>query len=128
MFFFFFNTQKVHKLPPGKQFLLKMLSSAILPTYPYYLCCQLNVLVIPKKIKPVIVGSAEEEPFEAKEVYAQDYNPSVDTEEDEDETDEKPQLVRGVSRSFKTVTILFFCRILKTARIIKFVLTQSPNT
>ena len=64
-------------------------------------------LVIPKKIKPVIVGSAEEEPFEAKEVYAEHYNPSVDPEEDEDETDDKPQLLRGVSRSFKTVTVLF---------------------
>ena len=63
------------------------------------------MLVIPKKIKPVIVDSAEEKPFGAKEVYDEDYNPSVDPEKDEDETDEKPQL--GVSRSFKTVTILF---------------------
>ena len=44
-----------------------------------------------EKIKPVIVDSAEEEPFEDEEVYDEDYTPSIDPEEDADETDEKPQ-------------------------------------
>ncbi|XP_068756296.1 uncharacterized protein [Montipora capricornis] len=39
---------------------------------------------IKEKVKPVIVDSAEEEPFE-------DYTPSIDPEEDEDETNEEPQ-------------------------------------
>ena len=79
--FSFFNTWKVHKLPPGKQFVLKVVFSAILPTYPYYLYYQLNVLPITKKkITPAIVDSAEEEAFEDEEVY------------DEDETDGNRQL------------------------------------
>ena len=62
--------------------MLKVVFSAILPIYPYYLHYQLNVLPIPKKkITPVIVDSAEEEEaFEDEEV------------DDEDETDEKRQL------------------------------------
>ena len=44
-----------------------------------------------EKIKPIIVDSADEEPFEDEEVYDEDYTPSIDPEEDEDETDEKPQ-------------------------------------
>ena len=44
------------------------------------------------KINPVILESAEMEPFEDEEVDDEDYTPSIDTEEDEDETDEvKPQ-------------------------------------
>ena len=46
---------------------------------------------IKEKVKPVIVDSAEEEPFEDEEVYDEDYTPSIDPEEDEGETDEKPQ-------------------------------------
>ena len=82
-FFFFFNTQKAHKLPPGKQFLLKTVSRAILPTE-----C---VSDTKEKIKPVIVDSAEEGPFEDEEVHDEDYTPSIDQEEEEDETNEKPQ-------------------------------------
>ena len=41
--------------------------------------------------KSIIVDSADEEPFEDEEVYDEDYTPSIDPEEDEDETDEKPQ-------------------------------------
>ncbi|KAK2553587.1 hypothetical protein P5673_025079, partial [Acropora cervicornis] len=42
-------------------------------------------------VKPIIVDSADEEPFENEEVYDEDYSPSIPLEEDEDETDEKPQ-------------------------------------
>ena len=45
-----------------------------------------------RKINPIILESAEMEPFEDEEVDDEDYTPSIDTEEDEDETDEvKPQ-------------------------------------
>ena len=70
----------VHKLPPGKQFLLKVVSSVILQTYPY------SSSNTKENIKPVIADSADEEPFDDE-----DYTPSIDPEEDEDETDEKPQ-------------------------------------
>ena len=44
------------------------------------------------KINPVIIESAEMEPFEDEKVDDEDYTPSMDPEEDEDETDEvKPQ-------------------------------------
>ena len=36
-------------------------------------------------MKPIIVDSADEEPFDDE-----DYTPSIDLEEDEDETNEKP--------------------------------------
>ena len=45
-----------------------------------------------RKINPIILESAEMEPFEDEEVDDEDYTPSLDPEEDEDETDEvKPQ-------------------------------------
>ena len=45
-----------------------------------------------RKINPIILESAEMEPFEDEEVDDEDYTPSIDPEEDEDETDEvKPQ-------------------------------------
>lgn len=45
-----------------------------------------------RKINPIILESAEMEPFEDEEVDDEDYTPSIDPEEDDDETDEvKPQ-------------------------------------
>lgn len=45
-----------------------------------------------RKINPIILESAEMEPFDDEEVDDEDYTPSVDPEEDENETDEvKPQ-------------------------------------
>ena len=45
-----------------------------------------------RKINPIILESAEMEPFEDEEVDDEDYTPSIDPEEDENETDEvKPQ-------------------------------------
>ena len=44
-----------------------------------------------EKIILVNVDSAEEEPFQDEEIYDEDYTPSMDPEEDGDETDEKPQ-------------------------------------
>ena len=40
-----------------------------------------------RKINPIILESAEMEPFEDEEVDDEDYTPSIDPEEDEDETD-----------------------------------------
>lgn len=43
-------------------------------------------------MKPAILEFPEEEPFQDVEVDDEDYNPSLDPEEDEDETDEiKPE-------------------------------------
>ena len=45
-----------------------------------------------RKINPIILEGAEMEPFEDEEVDDEDYTPSIDPEEDENETDEvKPQ-------------------------------------
>ena len=45
-----------------------------------------------RKINPIILESAEMEPFEDEEVDDEDYTSSIDPEEDENETDEvKPQ-------------------------------------
>ena len=54
-----------------------------------------------RKINPIILESAEMEPFEDEEVDDEDYTPSLDPEEDEDETDEvKPQQWVIISTSF----------------------------
>ena len=50
-----------------------------------------GVIDTKETVKPIIVDSADEEPFENEEVYDEDYSPSIPLEEDEDETDEKPQ-------------------------------------
>ena len=45
-----------------------------------------------QRMKPAILEFPEEEPFQDVEVDDEDYNPSLDPEEDEDETDEiKPE-------------------------------------
>ena len=40
-----------------------------------------------RKINPIILEGAEMEPFEDEEVDDEDYTPSIDPEEDENETD-----------------------------------------
>ena len=62
-----------------------------------------------QRMKPAILEFPEEEPFQDVEVDDEDYNPSLDPEEDEDETDEiKPERWVRISTPFKSQVHLFF--------------------